>query len=247
MRKDYIKISKTKNLNVYKDKNYKMLFNDYNKSTLNKLDFIENSIKLPYFEVPTYTRKTIWGKEIIFIPFTDKLFKIVDTYIDDTSIQLHPLKNEKWFPLKETIIYDGKKLITVNSSDIVSIDSKSIHCMKKDGMVFEIQDNIIFDGKETIRIFDVNNREIADDITILKNTMPQIRNNVKIIKNKIINKINNQNDLFIFCIDGEINLKVNKKNIRLNTHKLYYINQKYVKFIEINGICAMCTAKYFEV
>lgn len=247
MRKDYIKISKAKNLNVYKDKNYKVLLNEYNKNTLNKLDFIENSIKLPYFEIPTYTKKTVWGQETIFIPFTDKLFKIVDTYIDDTSIQLHPLKNEKWFPLKETIIYNGKEWITVNSSDMVNIDSKSIHCMKKGGIVFEIQDNIIFDDKETIRIFDVNNREIADEKTILKNTMPQIMNNVEIIKNKIINKINNQNDLFIFCIAGEIKLKINGKNIHLNNRKLYYINQKYVKFIEISGICAMCTAKYFEV
>lgn len=241
----YINLTKEKNLDIYKNPKYNVYFNEYNKKTVNKLNYLQNIINQPYFHVPYFDKKTIWGKERIFYPFTDKLFKIIDTTINDTSIQLHPLKNEKWYPLKSSHIYDGINWCKVNNKNIINIKINTIHCMKKGSRVFEIQDNNLFDTKETIRIYDINGRQTDDETIILKNLMPKSRNSIDILDNKVINKIINDNDLFIFVIKGKVELNLKENIVKFNKNELYYINKNYVKNIIIDGVVAICDVVYY--
>lgn len=232
-------MTKNVNLDVYKNPLYINNLNEYNLHSYENIELIKELLKNDYFIVPSYTKKTEWGDEIIYYPFTNKLFKVINTYINDTSIQVHPLKCEKWYPLKESNIFDGYKWIPVNKTKIVDIKRNSIHCMKKNGKVFEIQDNNLFDKRETIRIYDVNNRPIDTSQNILNNTMPNNKNNVLIIDNNL--KLESLYDILLYIIDG--NAYINNKKIKSNT--LYYIKNKLISNIRINGIFAYEEANYY--
>ena len=60
-----------------------------------KINAAINNSKI--FKVPSYIKECAWGSEKIFIAFSNKLFKVINTYKNDTSLQLHPLKKEMWF------------------------------------------------------------------------------------------------------------------------------------------------------
>lgn len=238
-----IVFDKVKSVKIYKNKELSTYFNEYNIETCKRIFEIEELIKQPFFEVPYYIRKLPWGNETVFLPFTDKLFKIVDSNINDTSIQFHPLKNEIWYPLKRTTIYNGREWLKIDSGQRVTIDSNSIHCMKKGGKIFEVQDNILFDDKETIRIYDVNGRKLDKMNDILKHTMPQFRNEIKIDNN---NDSVFLEDVFFFLLDGTAIINLKTTSIELQPNKLYFINREYVSCVECHGLFACYDARFYK-
>ena len=217
--------TKQKNLDIYKGN---LPLNEYNKMSKSNLENIENLLVLDFFEVPSYTKKLVWGEEIIFYPFTDKLFKIVKTTKNDTSIQLHPRKSEIWYPLSNSIVYNGYKWNNVFKGKCINIPKNAIHCMKKDSIVFEVQDNTMFDDFETIRLFDINGREINNNQECFNYILPHNFNHIKV---ENIPKMQNLNsDFFIFIIDGENKVG----DIILKKNRLYYI-KKHCRNLFING------------
>lgn len=213
-------------------------FNEYNNYTKKSIKIIENLLKKEYFEVPFYKRQLCWGEEIVFFPFTDILFKIVCTSHNDTSIQLHPRKNETWYPLKTTTIFNGKKWISVPENKKIVIPKCSVHCMKVNGMVFEVQDNSLFDNEETLRIFDVNGRKIDN---YLNYVLPHNLNELRIEdynKNIISDK-----DILLFLISGDNYYGENK----LESNKLYFVKKENRKNLKLKGRYIITPANYIRI
>ena len=221
--------------------NYNFNLNDYNKVTKQNICDLKQYLDKDYFVVPSYIRYTEWGFERIFFPFTDKLFKIVSTNHNDTSIQLHPRKSEVWYPLVNSTIFDGNKWINVTNKNKIIIPKNSIHCMKYNSSVFEVQDNSFFDTEETIRIFDINNRIIEDKDKYLKYCLPHNKDKLKIEHNQ--NNIHVKGDVFLFIIDGQA--KINGTNLVSN--ELYYVKEKMIKMIEMKGNIVVVPAIYINV
>ena len=221
--------------------NNDFILNDYNNITKKNISDLRELMKKDYFEVPSYVRKTVWGNEIIFFPFTDKLFKIVSTNYNDTSIQLHPRKSEVWYPLINSTIFNGYKWINVNPNNEVIIPKNSIHCMKHNSCVFEVQDNSFFDNEETIRIFDINNRKIENKYEYLNYCLPHNFNELKIERK--YNDIYDKSDIFLFIIEG--NNKINGQDLIPN--KLYYIKNNLIKNIRANGSVVAIAAMFINV
>lgn len=234
----YINYTNELTLSLYESK-YKTLFNEYNRETINMLNIIKELLKKDYFEVPYYDKKMIWGAERIYYPFSSKLFKIVNTFNNDTSIQLHPLKNEEWYLLQNSTIYNGIKWEQIEKGKKVTIPSSTVHCMKKGGQVFEIQNNDIFNDNETLRIEDKNGRNTSNINDILKHLMPNLRKKLSVENIKETKNINN--DIFLFIIDGYAS--INGK--QLDKNKLYFIKKNKIRELITEGNIVIDEAKYY--
>lgn len=221
--------------------NGNFMFNEYNSVSKKEIDLIKELLSKDYFEVPYYVKKTRWGEETVFYPFTNKLFKIVHTINNDTSVQLHPIKNETWYPLEKATIFNGKNWVEVNKNQVVSIPSHSVHCMRKGSRVFEVQDNNIIDDTETIRIFDINGRLIEKKDEYINYVLPHLKNKLT-IKKFSSNKIQD-NNIFLFVVDG-----VNKiGEDLLEENKLYYIKKNKIKDLIIQGKVIIIKALYYKM
>ena len=90
---NYKKIIKSgkRNIDFYKQE---QMLNSINIVTHKKYNELSEMLKGNFFKVPFFIIDTSWGYEKVYVPFTDKLFKIINTNINNTSIQLHPLKHE---------------------------------------------------------------------------------------------------------------------------------------------------------
>ncbi len=205
------------NINIYKDEKLYERFNWINKLTTNMLDVLLNKSYSNYFGVPYIEKNTIWGKEIIFLPFTTKLFKILITSKNDTSLQLHYKKTEIWYPIKNSIISDGKKNIYVDKNDKIIINNGVIHCLKKGGCIFEVQDNLLFDN-DVIRIYDVNKRNIVDNYEYLKYISPLSK--MVIEKNDYC--FQSLKNIFVFVLNHDV---VIQEKIHLKKYNLYYFKE----------------------
>lgn len=230
------------NLELYKDDRFSKLFNRINLMSKRDLVNIEKLLEENCFEVTSYTRNTVWGKEIIYLPFTNKLFKIIHTTINDTSLQLHPQKSEEWYPLKESNIFDGNGWIKVNVGESVYIPPNSVHCMQKNAIVFEVQDNNLFDKNETLKIYDINGREINDKTGYYKYVLPSIKNKLIIKKNIALPCIDDRFNYFLFIIDGHVK---NKLGYKFNAQTLYYINKRIVNSLKFEGNLVLIPAEYY--
>lgn len=228
-------LTKHINFDIYKKE--QDILNDYNKKTLKNLNELEQLIQQDIFEVPSYIRNTIWGYERIFYPFTNKLMKIVVTEKEETSCQIHPRKNEIWYPIKQSTIYDGKKYIEINLNKQIIIPKNSIHSMKKGGKIFEVQDNTLYDNDETIRIFDKSGRKVNKKQDYMNYLLPHNINKI-IIKKQV--KKRAKTNFFLFIIKGEGKFR----NIKLEENKLYFLKKK--KGLKIKGNYIKVKAEFYE-
>ncbi len=230
------------NKELYLNPKINKLFNEVNTYTLKNINKVCKLCSNKIFKVPSYIKECAWGNEKIFLTFSNKLFKIIDTSKNDTSIQLHPIKKEIWYPMKESIINDGKKDIVVNTTDEIIIKENTVHSLRKNSVVFEVQDNTLFNHLETIRIYDVSNREIHED-RFYSHNMPMFRNKIKIIK-----RINSKgcilkSNSFIFSFS---NIKViNDKEYKINKNELWYLS-KGTEILD-DGDYLVINCKFFKI
>ena len=211
------------NLSIFKDSRLKLLLNDNNSKTLKYLDTFETLYDKGWFEVPYTKNQLSWGYEKVFIPFTDKLFKILENDINDTSMQIHPLKTERWLSLSnKSYLEDEFGLKKFQYLNYIEIPKNTIHLLKKGSLVFEEQDNNLFDNNETIRIYDKLGRKVNDERDYYKQLLPQYCGKIK--KLNINYELNNipmeKMDKFIFIIKGKVKVKYKEKTYILNKEKI---------------------------
>ena len=242
-----IKESSIANLDIYKIDKLKEYLNDNNILTTNKIDEIDNGIKKGYFKVPYIFQDQAWGKEKVFLPFSNKLFKIVTTSKGNTSIQLHPLKSEKYISLDDnTLIFSENNEIRLKKYMSADIKRNTIHSMSKDSTIFEEQDNNLFDKNETIRIFDSLGRKVNNPQDYYKYLLPQYKNNI-VISDIPNNEYDENKDKFIFIIDGSISIKVNNKIINLEGKEELIYLKKDIAIEKIIGKYKIMNCIYYEV
>ena len=230
------------NKELYLNPKINKLFNEVNTYTLKNINKVCKLCSNKIFKVPSYIKECAWGNEKIFLTFSNKLFKIIDTSKNDTSIQLHPIKKEIWYPMKESIINDGKKDIVVNTTDEIIIKENTVHSLRKNSVVFEVQDNTLFNHLETIRIYDVSNREIHEE-RFYSHNMPMFRNKIKIIKRINSKRCILKSNSFIFSFS---NIKViNDKEYKINKNELWYLSKGTE--IHDDGDYLVINCKFFKI
>ena len=133
--------------------------------------------------------------------------------------------------------------------DYVDIPNNTIHSLKKGSIVFEEQDNNLFDNDETIRIYDKLGRKVNEEKDYYKRLLPQYRGKLK--KLKLESELNNispgNNDKFIFIISGSVKIKFKSKTQVLNKEKtLFFINSE-CEIVSIDGLSRIVNCKYYGV
>jgi len=237
-----IKLNKTFDLSVYQNQDFIPYLNLYNKFTSDNIILIKELIENGYFIVPSNIYHFAWGFEKTFMPFSDKLFKIISNNKGDTSLQIHPIKNEKWISLNNnSVVYDQTKEFLLRKYKQVIIPKNTVHALKKNAHILEIQDNNIFDSKETLRIYDKLGRETSLPNDYYKYFMPYLVSEF-IFKDPTFN--NDQNgDRILFLFDGYVQIEYNGQIIKLDkTEELYFLKEN-VKIINIigNSIISLCS------
>lgn len=242
-----IKTSKNFNVDIYENKELIKYFNDNNIHTTKIIAELKSIANKPYFLVPYIVNEVAWGYEKVFYPFSTKLFKIINTSKGNTSLQFHPLKNEQYISLCDsTKILDDKNSYNLKNNQFMKIPRNTIHRQLKGSIVFEEQDNIIFDNNETIRLLDDMGRKVNFKNEYYKYLLPQNKNNIKINKNYTIHN-NKDFDKFVFILDGYIIINDSNEDIILNrTQELYFVN-KDTKIKDIVGNVYITDCIYYEV
>lgn len=242
-----IKIVENKNvdLSIYSDSESIKYLNENNRLTKSNLDYIMELMKKDYFIVPSKIVKQSWGAEKVFYPFSNKLFKVLSTHLGNTSLQLHPLKSEKYLSLSDkTIVLDESNEYDLKKFEFVDIKKNTIHCLKKDSKVFEEQDNNLFDSNETIRIYDSLGRSTNQPGEYYKYLLPQYKNNM-FFDNCYENKYSLDCDKFIFIAEGKIIIEINNKEIILDKNEELYFISKNVKIKRILGKIRIIDCIYY--
>lgn len=240
-----IDITKDFDFSIYSDKTLLNIMNEYNKATYKNRNEILRLQQQGFFKVPHIEFSYLWGKEKVFYPFSSKLFKVLDTSLADTSLQLHPLKTEKYYCLNDnTTITDMTNYIKCKKGEYISIQNNTLHSLLKGSKVFEEQDNLIFDNAETIRINDKLNRKVSTPQEYVKYLLPQF---LKKISKESLSNYNGENNKFIFIADGEVEIKCNNKKIVLKTKdELYYLN-KQVEINKIKGLVRVIECEFYKL
>ena len=231
-------------LELYKDRKIKKIMNTINQKTSTNIELIEKILSKKVFKVPYYEIDTSWGTETIYLPFTNKLFKVISTKYNETSLQLHPIKNETWYPLKNVIINDGEKNIPINKNTIIIIKSNTTHNLLKNGLVFEVQDNIPFDYTETYRIYDKCKREIHESkfnaYHFLKNHTIDLKEDSLLVKAQVLEK-----DSFIYSKTNDIRIEYDGKSMRINKKELWFLS-KNTKIVNDISNTILIEAEYIK-
>ncbi len=245
-RTNNINITEDFNTSVYAD-NFSKYLNMYNKKTL---DNIDNILKLyndnKCFEVPFFIDKLAWGTEKIYYPFTTLLIKVLSNDIGRTSIQFHPLKTECWFALSEkTFYFDGNNWNRLKKYSGIKIPSRTVHSLEKGSYVLEIQDNVIFDNKETMRIKDFLGRKIDNIQDYLKYLIPTKRGTISQITTKNYSKIDKNSDYLIFSFVDKIEIKYDDKEYTIEKNILYFAKNGF-EILNNNDNVLYIRCEYFE-
>ena len=239
-------ITKNFSLDIYNN-SYFNIFNEYNKISCNdkhKLQELYSNNKC--FEVPFLENTLAWGKEKVYYPFTSTLVKIVETYKGRTSVQFHPLKEENWFALNDkTKYYDGTRWNKLNKFNGIRITQNGIHSLEKNSSVLEIQDNNLFDCKETIRIKDFLNRNVDNKEEYMKYLIPTKRGKILKISNADYSSNNRSVDYLVFPLKNDVIVKYNNEEYNLSKQNLYFVKKGF-KIINNahNAVCIRCN--YYE-
>lgn len=240
--------SENLSLDIYKNKEIESYLNNYNILTTKQIDKIEKNIKKGYFKVPYVLINQAWGIEKVFIPFSNKLFKVLKNDISNTSVQFHPLKSEKYISLSDnTVVYDEEKEYKIKKYQCVDIQRNTIHSMKKGSKIFEEQDNVLFDKSETMRIYDLLGRKINSPQEYYKYLLPQFKNKMIIQEDIPNNEYEEGKDKFIFLIDGTINIKINNEIVTLNGNEDLYYFDKNIKIEKIIGKYKIINCIFYKV
>lgn len=240
-----IDITKNFDFSIYSDATLLNIMNEYNKITYkdrNKILYLQQQ---DFFKVPHVEFSYLWGKEKVFYPFSSKLFKVLDTNLADTSLQLHPLKTEKYYCLNDnTSITDTTNNIKFKKGEYVSIPNNTIHSLLKGSRVFEEQDNLIFDNVETIRINDKLNRKVSTPQEYVKYLLPQFS---KKFSKENLSNYNGENSKFIFVADGEVEIECNNEKTILNEKEELYYLSKQVKINEVKGYVRIIECEFYKL
>lgn len=248
MIKNLLKLDITKNFSTDVYNNiYDKVFNEYNKvsnKNIKKIQELYNNNRC--FEVPFLENTLAWGKEKVYYPFTSILVKIIDTYKGRTSVQFHPLKEENWFSLNDkTKYYDGIKWSTLPKFDGIRIPPNSIHSLEQNSFILEIQDNNLFDHKETVRIKDFLGREVDKEEEYIKYLIPTKKGKILRISNNEYSSNDNSFDYFIFPLDEDVTVIYDDIKYNLKKLNLYFIKKGFKNIENSNkSICIGC--KYYE-
>ncbi len=245
-----IKFIEKFDLSVYKNSYVKKMLNDNNKVTLDFLDKLQKLYNNGWFEVPYVKNTLAWGEEIVFAPFSDKLFKVLHNNLNDTSLQIHPLKSERWLSLSDSTYVETDKCVQkLCYLDYINIPNNTIHSLKKDSLVFEEQDNNLFDNNETIRIYDKLGRKVNDEIDYYKYLLPLYRGKIKKLDNNLeLNNITEKNyNKFIFIIEGNVKIKYKDKIYILDKEKRLFFINKDCQIISIDGLARIISSKFYKV
>lgn len=242
-----INITKEFNASIYTSYFGKYL-NKYNKTTLDNIDCIlklynENKC----FEVPFFIDNLAWGTGKIYYPFTTLLIKVLSNDIGRTSIQFHPLKTECWFALSEkTTYFDGNNWNELKKYSGIRIPSRTIHSLEKGSYVLEIQDNVVFDNKEAMRIKDFLGRKIDNIEDYLKYLIPTKRETISQLTTKNYLRIDKNCDYLIFSFEDKIVIKYdNDKEYSIEKNILYFAKKGFeVLNNDDNVVYIKC--EYFE-
>lgn len=241
---NYKKIIKSgkRNIDFYKQE---QMLNSINIVTHKKYNELSEMLKGNFFKVPFFIVDTSWGYEKVYVPFTDKLFKIINTNINNTSIQLHPLKHEIWYPLMDVSIFDGECVKKISYDYTVDIPPRVIHSLKKGSVVFEVQDNIPYEYDETYRIYDFCDREIHP--SKFKAFSLNSCDKLDIVEdNRIIKKQILKEDVFIFSKFSDFDIESDFERYRLEKEELWFLKEG-VKILKDMKDSVMVKAKYFEI
>ena len=228
-----ISFIKNVDLSIYNDSSLFKIMNNYNKVMYDNKNLIIKLLEKDFFKVPHVDFLCPWGKEKVFYPFTSKLFKVLETNLADTSLQLHPLKTERYYSLSDnTVVADSHSIMDCKKDEIIVIPNNTVHSLLKGSKVFEEQDNLIFDDRETIRFSDKLNREVSKSQEYVKYLLPQFLK--KFYKEKVSNYSGDGNK-FVFIADGEVEIECGaEKFVLKETEELYYLSDK-VDIISISG------------
>lgn len=231
------------NLSLYEKLDLLKIMNPYNQLTVANLDILKKLLKNQYFKVPSKIYLLDWGTEKVFVPFTNKLFKVLETTKGDTSVQLHPLKTEKYFSLSDdTVITNGQESVNLNLGTHIYIPRNTIHCMRNGSKVFEEQDNLIFDNKETVRLYDKLGRKVDTKQDYMKYLLPQFLD--KWNTDNIENYTGNNNK-FVFIEDGIVTIKFGGKIVNLTEREeLYYLGND-VEIVKYSGLIRIIECNYY--
>ncbi len=240
-----IGVTSERNFSIYSNSQITELMNNYNKYTKKNIEKINRLISKKYFIVPSLIFELDWGNEKVFLPFTNKLFKIISTYKGNTSLQLHPLKSEKYISLSDaTVVNDEEKEVLLKKSEFVSINNNTIHSLKKNSIVFEEQDNNMFDLNETIRIHDSLGRNTNSPQEYYKYLLPHIKNKMQFDKVSE-NHYSNKSDKFVFIVDGLVKIMVDGQEIELNKiNELYFVDRS-IEILSVSGIARIVDCNYY--
>lgn len=242
-----INLSKRFNVDIYYNNELINYFNSYNYDTSKLIDKLKGLYTKSYFLVPSKINYLSWGYEKVFYPFSNKLFKIINTNKGSTSLQLHPLKSEQYISLSDnTKIFDGETIYNLKYNKFMKIPKSTVHRQLKDSIVFEEQDNIIFDNNETIRILDDFGRKTHDKRDCYKYLLPQNKNNIQVF-NKYNIHSNKDMDKFVFLIDGYVIIEINKEEINLDQQNELYFISSNVLIKNIVGNVYITNCYYYEV
>ena len=240
-----INITKNFDFSIYSDETLLNIMNEYNKITYkdrNKILYLQQQ---DFFKVPHVEFSYLWGKEKVFYAFSSKLFKVLDTNLADTSLQIHQLKTEKYYCLNnDTVITDMTNSIKCKKGEFVNIPNNTIHSLSKGSRVFEEQDNLIFDNAETIRINDKLNRKVSTPQEYVKYLLPQFLK--KISKDSLLN-YDGENNKFIFIADGEVEIECNNKKLILNEKEELYYLSKQVKINKVKGYVRIIECEFYKL
>lgn len=236
-----------RDLSIYSNNDLIPYLNECNKYTANELSVISDLMKQNYFKVPSILINQAWGTEKVFYPFSTKLFKVIYNNLGDTSLQLHPIKNEYYISLSdETIVIDEVKEYKMEKFSTMNIPKNTIHSLRKGSKVFEEQDNNLFDNRETIRIFDSLNRRIDYPQDYLKYLLPQHKEKIE-FNSSIESDYTLNGDKFVFLIEGEIIIEDRDKKILLNKKEELYFLDNSINIKEIKGKAKIINCKYYGV
>ena len=130
-------------------------------------------------------------------------------------------------------------VLLLSGCTVVRIDTSDLNNIVD---VVLSKDNTLFNHLETIRIYDVSNREIHEE-RFYSHNMPMFRNKIKIIK-----RINSKgcilkSNSFIFSFS---NIKViNDKEYKINKNELWYLS-KGTEILD-DGDYLVINCKFFKI
>ena len=108
---------------------------------------------------------------------------------------------------KKTTYFDGNNWNKLKKYSGIRIPRRTVHSLEKGSYVLEIQDNVIFDNNETIRIKDFLGRKIDNIEDYLKYLIPTKRGIISQLTTKNYLRVDKNCDNLIFSFEDKTVIK----------------------------------------